>query len=208
MALDIRGSLKNTKINGNHYVAIDELFSNAIDSFLIRKKRGDVKNFEVFFEIEFFDEDSGGEATNLNIKCFDNGAGLGDEQTKAFVTKDTSYKDGLGIEGIGKCKGSGRIQFLHYFKKITLDSTYQSNEKKFNRKLTIDENTKEVDLDSFEEKEVDGEIRTCVALLGLKKEILEKINGDNNGITEEFSANALKRHLVISCKNLTRCLHD
>ena len=198
MALDIRGSLKNTKINANHYVAVDELFSNALDSFLIRKKRGDVANFEVFFDIEFFDEDSGGKTTNLNIKCFDNGAGLGDDQTKAFVTKDTSYKDGLGIEGIGKCKGSGRIQFLHYFKKITLDSTYQSNEKKFSRKLTIDENTKEVDLESFEEKEVDGEIRTCVALIGLKKEILEKISGDNNGVIEEFSANSLKQHLVIS----------
>ena len=37
MTLDVRGSLKNTKINKNYYVVIDELLSNAIDSYLIRK---------------------------------------------------------------------------------------------------------------------------------------------------------------------------
>lgn len=37
MTLDIRGGLKNTSISGNRYVVIEELLSNAIDSYLIRK---------------------------------------------------------------------------------------------------------------------------------------------------------------------------
>lgn len=37
MTLDIRGSLKNTKLSSNAYVVFEELLSNAIDSYLIRK---------------------------------------------------------------------------------------------------------------------------------------------------------------------------
>ncbi len=35
MALDIRGGLKNTYMSTNKYVVIDELLSNAIDSYLM-----------------------------------------------------------------------------------------------------------------------------------------------------------------------------
>ena len=37
MTLDIRGSIKNTRLSKNRYVVFEELISNAIDSFLIRK---------------------------------------------------------------------------------------------------------------------------------------------------------------------------
>ncbi|SFU66637.1 hypothetical protein SAMN04488527_1101 [Aliiroseovarius crassostreae] len=37
MTLDVRGSLKNTKLSKNPYVVFEELLSNAIDSFLIRR---------------------------------------------------------------------------------------------------------------------------------------------------------------------------
>jgi hypothetical protein len=37
MALDIRGSLKNTKISSDGYVVLEELISNSIDAFLIRQ---------------------------------------------------------------------------------------------------------------------------------------------------------------------------
>ena len=37
MTLDIRGSIKNTKLSKNPYVVFEELISNAIDSYLIRK---------------------------------------------------------------------------------------------------------------------------------------------------------------------------
>src|SRR4051812_70364 len=37
MTLDIRGSLKNTKISANRYVVFEEMISNSIDAFLIRQ---------------------------------------------------------------------------------------------------------------------------------------------------------------------------
>ena len=58
MALDIRGSLKNTKINNNKYIFIDELLANAVDSYLIRKDSDDesIEGLKVEFIIEFFDK--------------------------------------------------------------------------------------------------------------------------------------------------------
>ncbi len=37
MTLDIRGSLKNTRISTNPLIVIDELLANSIDAFLIRQ---------------------------------------------------------------------------------------------------------------------------------------------------------------------------
>ncbi|MEP4190575.1 MAG: hypothetical protein ABJN51_05820, partial [Sneathiella sp.] len=125
MTLDVRGSLKNTKLSKNPYVVFEELLSNAIDSFLIRRD-GDmaVTNLEVAFAVEFWPSDLLGDEIDLKVTCSDNGCGLGDEQTNAFLTKDTSYKDDLAISGIGKCKGSGRIQYFHHFADVSLKSTY------------------------------------------------------------------------------------
>lgn len=37
MTLDIRGSIKNTKLSLNRYVVFEELIANAIDAYLIRR---------------------------------------------------------------------------------------------------------------------------------------------------------------------------
>lgn len=126
MTLDVKGGLKNTTISSNQYVVFEELLSNAIDSYLIRRDSdSDAPKFSVTFEIKFFPfslfED---EEYDLAVTCIDNGAGFGDEQVKAFVTKDSTYKDYLKILGIGKCKGAGRIQYFHYFDALKIDSVY------------------------------------------------------------------------------------
>ncbi|WCX21511.1 hypothetical protein [Pseudomonas aeruginosa] len=125
MTLDIRGSLKNTKLSTNSYVVFEELISNAIDSYLIRRALDphtpDMKvNVDVTFVPAGLDENQ----EDMIVSCHDNGCGLGDEQLKAFLTKDTSYKDDLSISGIGQCKGAGRIQFFHHFSELLLESTY------------------------------------------------------------------------------------
>ncbi|ELV8626852.1 hypothetical protein QNF03_003545, partial [Vibrio cidicii] len=122
MALDIRGGLKNTNISSNRYVVIEELVSNAIDSYLIRKSTdADAPELFIGIELEYFSEsllDDG--KTDVKISCTDNGAGFADEQVNAFVTKDSTYKDYLNIQGLGKCKGAGRIQYFHFFRKFEL----------------------------------------------------------------------------------------
>lgn len=200
MTLDIRGSLKNTRINTNYYVVIDELLSNAIDSYLIRKDAEDnAPSLEVYFSIELFNKGLVEQSHDLKISCTDNGAGLGDEQMKAFVTKDTSYKDDLKISGIGQCKGSGRIQFLHYFSKLKIQSTFFSGGEYKLRSLNVDANKKEIDEDSFQTStSQDQEMITTITLDVIKSEVYEKIFVGKN-LYAEFSPEALKSHVLISC---------
>lgn len=116
MTLDIRGSIKNTKISSNPYVVFEELISNAIDSFLIRKHEdASVTDMLVDVDVEFIRADMLDDRESMIVSCKDNGCGLGNDQLKAFLTKDTSCKDDLPIFGIGQCKGVGRIQFFHPF---------------------------------------------------------------------------------------------
>jgi hypothetical protein len=117
MTLDIRGSKKTTGISDNQFVVFEELLSNSIDSYLIRKDSAKkISALDVRFDIELYSEDLvSTENAGLKVTCTDNGAGLADQQVKAFVTKDSTFKDDLRINGIGKCFGSGRVQYFHFF---------------------------------------------------------------------------------------------
>ncbi len=108
MTLDIRGSLKNTRKSKNMLVVIDELLANSIDAFLIRQDASDDSlTLQITLCVKATHSDLLGHEYDLEIECVDNGCGLGPDQLKAFLTKDTSYKDDLSISGIGNCKGSG-----------------------------------------------------------------------------------------------------
>lgn len=69
MTLDIRGGRKNTAINYSDYVAFEEMLSNAIDSYLIRKSRvSTAPPFLMKIEIKIIDADF--LAGNLASKSF------------------------------------------------------------------------------------------------------------------------------------------
>jgi len=105
MTLDIRGSLKNTKLSSNRYVVVEELISNSIDAFLTRKSiDATAADLKINMSVDLFKTDLMKQEFDASIRCADNGCGMGDEQTNAFLTKDTSYKDDLAIGGIEKCK--------------------------------------------------------------------------------------------------------
>lgn len=200
MALDIRGSLKNTKINANQYVVFEELLSNAIDAYLIRKNtEASLKSLKVDFRVEFFNRTLDASQVDFKIVCTDNGGGFGEEQIKAFVTKDTSYKDDLAIVGIGKCRGSGRIQFMHYFSNIKIDSTSQTGAKELRRVLlTIDPSVKEVTEGSFVAgTDSKSEVGTSISLEGIKTDVYDR-HFKNRKIRDEFSAPALKYHILVT----------
>lgn len=199
MALDVRGSLKNTKISNNMYVVVDELLSNAIDSFLIRKEEDPTSEpFKVEFLIELFTDDLLGDKKNLRMTCADNGSGFNADRTKAFVTKDTSYKDDLGITGIGQCKGSGRIQFLHFFKKIKIDSEFKEESNFKRRTLSVDHSTKEINEDSFEvQSSQKNSYSTKLVLESIKDELIDKLY-NSRGLAQIFSAENVRRHILIS----------
>ena len=119
MTLDVRGSVKNSKKSKNPLVVVDELFANSIDAFLIRQASSDSDlSLDISFTVRASTSNLWENEYDMEIECENNGCGFDPNQLKAFVTKDTSYKDDLNISGIGTCKGSGRVQYFHHFSTI------------------------------------------------------------------------------------------
>ncbi len=200
MTLDIRGSKKNTGISDNRFVVFEELVSNAIDSYLIRKDTDkDIEPLSICFEIDLYSLDLvSDDQTGVKVACTDNGSGLGKRQVKAFVTKDSTFKDDLKIQGIGKCFGSGRVQYFHFFEQLKIDSVFESDGETFLRTLNVANNTKEISEDSFQTVGVDGQrIQTIVTLTGLSIEALRR-HFWNRNLPAEFSASNLRHHIFIT----------
>lgn len=199
MTLDIRGSLKNTKMSSNRYVVLEELISNSIDSFLIRQHDDSVKrSLDVKIIAEIRSSQLLDDVQDLTISCIDNGCGLGDDQTEAFLTKDTSYKDDLPIAGIGKCKGAGRIQFFHHFKSVGIRSTYWCKGKVLTRNLPLVAARKKIDLVDFVVGDGnEEEIGTTVTLDGLKDTARERLY-KTEVLHEVFSAANMRRYMLIT----------
>lgn len=199
MTLDIRGSIKNTKLSTNPYVVFEELLSNAIDSYLIRKdSEPGAPDLKIKLQLAFQQADLLGERDVMTVSCADNGCGLGEAQLKAFLTKDTSYKDDLTISGIGKCKGAGRIQFFHYFAGMTIDSTFRRNGNVFRRQMTYAEPQKQIEFDDFSESDGDAaKMGTTIRLFDFKDSARIRFV-PNALLSTLFSAAELKRQMLLA----------
>jgi hypothetical protein len=205
MALDIRGGRKNTKLNGNPYVVLEELLSNALDSFLIRRAEGcALVPFRAEFIIELIKTDILGDETSLRVTCIDNGAGFGPRQRKAFTTKDTTFKDDLAISGIKSCKGAGRIQFFHYFERMQIDSTYIEHGK-FERRVLAYNNGKELAEEEFLSADVGvPALTTTVVLDRMRDEVANKVF-KKKSVSEYFGLEDIRRHIMVTF--LPRLVH-
>lgn len=199
MTLDIRGSIKNTKLSSNPYVVFEELISNAVDSYLIRKHNDpSAPSMRVEVEVVFSPADMLEERENIVVFCKDNGCGLGEEQLKAFLTKDTSYKDDLSISGIGKCKGAGRVQFFHYFSALSIDSTYRQGSEVIRCEMHYLEPQKQINANDFSfATGSEGGIGTTIRLEQLKESIRSRIE-QNTSLSSLFSASTLKKKMLVA----------
>jgi hypothetical protein len=199
MTLDIRGGIKNTKLSSNSYIVFEELISNAIDSYLIRKHSDPLApRMLIDVEVEFSSADLLDDAESLAISCKDNGCGFGEDQLKAFLTKDTSYKDDLAIPGIGKCKGAGRIQLFHHFSALSINSAFLQGSNLVRRDMRYAEPQKQIDADDFASStESGGEVGTTVRLEQLKELVRSRI-AHGEALSSLFSAATLKREMLIA----------
>ncbi len=199
MALDIRGGLKNTKLSKNPYVVFEELISNAIDSFLIRKHYDQcAPDMRIEIKVDLSNSGIFNDTSNMEISCKDNGCGLGNEQLKAFLTKDTSYKDDLSIPGIGKCKGAGRIQYFHYFSAVNIKSIYEVNGDFYKRELNYCEPQKEIIENDFLTLPCEDNIIGTNIRLSQLKESTYKKTINNRELTDLYSASILSKHMLLS----------
>ncbi|WP_192250433.1 hypothetical protein [Mesorhizobium silamurunense] len=199
MTLDIRGSIKNTRLSLNQYVVFEELIANAIDAYLIRRADDtSVPGMNVTIEVEFSPADMLEDREVMSVSCSDNGCGLGDEQLKAFLTKDTSYKDDLSISGIGKCKGAGRIQFFHHFAEMTIASTYRDGDKFLKRELRYAEPQKQIEADDFSiVPGIEADIGTVIKLEQFKELVRPRIS-HGDALSNLFSASVLKKQMLVA----------
>jgi len=199
MTLDIRGSIKNTKLSSNLYVVFEELVSNAIDSFLIRKHSDpSVVSMRVEVAVDFSPADMLEDRETMTISCKDNGCGLGEEPLKAFLTMDTSYKDDLSISGIGKCKGAGRIQFFHHFSAVSIDSTYRQGGDVIRCEMRYSEPQKQIDTDNFRfGSGSEDAIGTTLRLEQFKESVLVRIT-HSEVLSSYFSASILKKQMLVA----------
>jgi hypothetical protein len=199
MTLDIKGGLKNTSISHNRYVVFEEMLSNAIDSYLIRRSV-DVNAPPLSIEIgvEFFPRSllDGGDY-EVVVWCIDNGAGFGDEEVKAFVTKDSTYKDYLQIQGIGKCKGAGRIQYFHYFSQLEIDSVFESKNGRLQRTLSANSEAREIREDNFLTEATTRDVQTRITLKRMKEKTLSGLL-DISNVRNEFSSKVIHDFLNTS----------
>ncbi|CAL8479381.1 hypothetical protein [Caballeronia sp. S22] len=201
MTLDIRGGLKNTAINNSDYVVFEELLSNAIDSYLIRRNgENGSPVFFVKFHTTIIDASLFGDRFEVEISCTDNGAGFGDDQVKAFITKDSTYKDQLQIQGIGKCKGAGRIQYFHHFDRFSVDSVCRQGDSFLRRSLIVDTSTREISKESFIETPLQsGELFTTIKLSHRRSEYGNSENrAEHASAPESFLCSAVAAHLYTS----------
>lgn len=204
MAFDIKGGLKNTAASRNKYVVFEELLSNSIDAYLIRNNSGTlVLDCKIIIEVEFIKKNLiEPYEYELIVTCTDNGIGFGNEQIKAFVTKDSTYKDYLNISGIGKCKGAGRIQYFHNFNKLNIDSVFYESEKNKVSKvnLSLDSDSKEINEDTFIKTiSYDGnEPYTKIVLSCFKSEHFSEKLDPSISVRELFSANNIREHIYYS----------
>ncbi|RRA22000.1 hypothetical protein DF038_17735 [Burkholderia cepacia] len=201
MTLDIRGGLKNTAINSSDYVVFEEMLSNAIDSYLIRRNaEKDAPSFVVKIQADIIDTTLFDDGFDVEASCTDNGAGFGDEQVKAFITKDSTYKDQLKIQGIGKCKGAGRIQFFHHFDRLSLESVFKQGDEFIRRNLVVDTATREISKESFTEAPaLDSEFFTTIKLSRRRNTPINSEHRSEQETTPEvFSCHAISAHLYTS----------
>lgn len=199
MTLDIRGSIKNTKLSSNQYVVFEELIANAIDAHLIRRAADPAApSMKVTIEVDFSPADLLKEREVMSVCCADNGCGLGEDQLKAFLTKDTSYKDDLPIAGIGKCKGAGRIQFFHHFAAMSMTSTYRDGALIQKRELHYAEPTKQIEADDFTiGSGTEADIGTVIRLDSLKESVRPRLS-HGEALSSLFSAPILRKQMLVA----------
>jgi hypothetical protein len=199
LTLDIRGSLKNTRISNNPLIVIDELIANSIDAFLIRRSEGaDPSPLSVKLNVIAKKAGLLGDTYDVEIVCEDNGCGLGPDQLKAFLTKDTSYKDDLSIPGIGKCKGTGRVQFFHHFNEMSISSIYQTDEGFFRISLPPVTDRKFVEEEHFRIESSDaGDVGTKIKLAKVEPQLSDTIFSASS-VHQLFRAEAIKQHVLLN----------
>jgi hypothetical protein len=135
--LSYRGLIEdNPRESKEHLLPIFEAFTNSIESL------SESDNREKYIKISLFHVTTLAGLDFDKIIIEDNGCGFNEENFNRFIR----YKD----KSKGKCnKGSGRLQYLHYFNLTTIESIYEESNKKYKRVIELSKKKEFLDSDAI-----------------------------------------------------------
>lgn len=116
--------------SGKALQPIYEAFTNSIEAIKDSQKSRPQNTGEIVIKINSTDSTIAGQYIFSSLSVSDNGIGFNDEQFNRF----NNYRD---IRKGYKNLGSGRIQYVHYFDSTTVKSTFEENDKFYEREFII-----------------------------------------------------------------------
>src|SRR5690554_5398774 len=124
--LSFTGVLHDIKKSSTSLSPIFEAFTNALESIKLKKNsENNFNNGKIVISI-FTNELTDKTSEFRALEIFDNGLGFNEKEFKRFNTfKDNSK----GYKNLG----SGRIQYVHFFDKTLIKSTFKEDGKFFDR---------------------------------------------------------------------------
>lgn len=157
------GILKSVRKSANKLQPLFETFTNSLEAIKLRQRKGDVFDPYINVVLNFSQNLFGGPSALIDISVEDNGIGFDDDNFRRMVI----YKD--DTKGFNN-RGSGRIQMIHYFQYVTIDSTYQEKSIVMKRKFALSQGTQFIDKNTIRYNTEEphpvnnGEIKTVVKM--------------------------------------------
>lgn len=167
--LDLKG-INKLRSRPKANSVLRELVGNSIDSFLLIEEDSRPDSMQLSLCIEsisgFLEE-----KPDVSLTIEDNGVGFGEKERAAFVTPNTSYKDGFSQAGLEFAKGTGRFQYFKAFERVSILSRPREGSETFS--TTFSTRVGYLDEDDFKRRAAsDEEFGTKLTLSEVSDEFL------------------------------------
>lgn len=198
------GVLKGIAKSQEPLQPVFEAFTNSIESIKLRQEKGDV--FEPFIYITLnFNPGIEGEGVELvSIEVEDNGVGFDAENYQRLIT----FKD--DTKGFNN-RGSGRIQFVHFFQYAQYYSTYTTLDELEKKTIILSKESPFIGANSLvyldSSQVVDPSEQVSTKLI-LDTPIVARDRNYYSGLSLEDVKNALISHYILSLCSIRDALPD
>jgi hypothetical protein len=174
--VDINGAMDLVKKSPNFFAPIFEAITNSFEAISIKSFP---ENKLPFIEVNFYFSHPYVEMKDFDkIQIVDNGFGFDEDSYKRYKKLFDKSKN-------LKNRGSGRLQFLHRFSKVEVESVYYKDTQAYKRIFYSDDRNLTIDATDLPIEGIDvQESGTVITMSGFKEDKNEKISFDKLTITE------------------------
>lgn len=152
--------------SSNKLQPLHEAFSNSLDAieerFREKTSMGSITIILHYMNDCMFEEENLKKYSFVKLEIIDNGAGLNTASYRRLKCLRDSSKS-------AKNRGTGRIQFMHFFKETTIESHYTDGDQHFLKKVTLSKQPNFLSHNSIlrvdEDKIIDGDTNTSTIVV-------------------------------------------